>query len=70
MGFWFAEWIKFDYVSIKFKEDHLTQRGMAAFGVLCWLVLSSVAPIRGLAYELFVSSSSPFACSQKYCNGV
>ena len=54
MGFWMTEWGKFDYITVKIQTDSLTQYGIAAGSVLAWLVVSSVAPIRGLCYEIFV----------------
>jgi predicted ferric reductase len=54
MGYWFTEWAKYDYIGIKVKTDDLTKKGIAAGTILLWLVLSSVAPIRGLSYEVFV----------------
>lgn len=53
-GFWLSEWGKFDYIMVKIKTDSLTQKGIAAGSILLWLVVSSVAPIRGLCYEIFV----------------
>ncbi|CZR51557.1 related to ferric reductase, NADH/NADPH oxidase and related proteins [Phialocephala subalpina] len=55
MFFWFEEWLKYDYVETKLKEDPLTQKGLIASGILLWIVLSSAAPIRGLSYEVFVA---------------
>lgn len=54
MGYWMTEWAKFDYIMVKIKTDPLTQRGIAAGSILAWLVVSSVAPIRALSYEVFV----------------
>jgi predicted ferric reductase len=54
MGFFLTEWGKFDYIKIKLKEDPLTQKGIAAGAILLWLIVSSVAPIRNLSYEIFV----------------
>ncbi|RDL37291.1 Metalloreductase [Venustampulla echinocandica] len=54
MGYWLTVWDKYDYILVKIKEDPLTQRGIAAGSVLAWLVISSLAPIRGLSYEIFV----------------
>jgi predicted ferric reductase len=54
MGYWLTEWGKFDYIGVKVKTDPLTQKGIAAGSVLLWITLSSVAPIRGLSYEIFV----------------
>ncbi|KAF8859400.1 hypothetical protein BDZ45DRAFT_714119 [Acephala macrosclerotiorum] len=55
MFFWFEEWLKYDYVETKLKEDPLTQKGLIAGVILLWVVLSSAAPIRGLSYEAFVA---------------
>ncbi|KAL5317379.1 hypothetical protein ACEPPN_014474 [Leptodophora sp. 'Broadleaf-Isolate-01'] len=53
-GFFLREWGKYDYIMIKIKADPITQKGIAAGGVLLWIIVSSVAPIRGLSYEIFV----------------
>lgn len=53
-GFFLREWAKYEYILIKIKEDPITQKGIAAGSVLLWIILSSVAPIRGLSYEVFV----------------
>jgi len=53
-GFFLREWGKYDYIMIKIKADPITQKGIAAAGVLLWIIVSSVAPIRGLSYEIFV----------------
>jgi predicted ferric reductase len=54
MGFFVREWVMFDYLTIKIQEDPLTIKGFIAGGILLWLVLSSVAPVRNLSYEVFV----------------
>lgn len=54
IGFWLTEWGKFNYIMVKIKEDDITQKGIAAGSILLWLVVSSIAPIRGLSYEIFV----------------
>ncbi|CAG8961018.1 hypothetical protein HYFRA_00002558 [Hymenoscyphus fraxineus] len=54
LGYFLTVWGKYDYIMTKLRTDALTQRGVAAGGVLLWLVLSSWAPIRGLSYEVFV----------------
>ena len=53
-GFFLREWGKYDYIMIKIKADPITQKGIAAAGVLLWIIVTSVAPIRGLSYEIFV----------------
>ena len=54
MAFWFADWAPYDYIGYQIKNDkHFTQTGFAAWCVLLWLVISTVAPVRRLSYELF-----------------
>ncbi|KAL9059346.1 MAG: hypothetical protein Q9162_001215 [Coniocarpon cinnabarinum] len=55
MGFWFGNWAPYDYIGYQIKNDHkFTQTGFAAWCILLWVMLSSVAPIRGLSHELFI----------------
>ena len=54
MSYWFRSWARYDYISYKIKTDEITQRGLAAWCILLWIVLSSFAPIRRWNYELFV----------------
>ncbi|KAI9787891.1 MAG: hypothetical protein M1816_007377 [Peltula sp. TS41687] len=54
MGYWFTSWARWDYVKVKVKTDPITQKGLGAWIVLAWIVLSSMAPIRHWCYELFV----------------
>ena len=54
MGFWFTSWSRFDYIKVKLGNDAITQRGFAAWVILLWIVISSMAPIRGWNYEFFV----------------
>jgi len=54
MGYWFTDWDRYKYISAKVASDALTQRGLAAWGILVWITFSSMTPIRGWAYEFFV----------------
>ncbi|KAL8868892.1 MAG: hypothetical protein Q9174_004684 [Haloplaca sp. 1 TL-2023] len=54
LGFWFTSWDRYDYIMVKLTTDPITQRGFAAWCILLWIVLSSLAPIRRLNYEFFV----------------
>ncbi|OJD25893.1 hypothetical protein ACJ73_02730 [Blastomyces percursus] len=54
MGFWFRSWARYDYISVKLTTDPITQRGFAAWCILTFIVLVSVAPVRNLSYEIFV----------------
>ena len=54
MGFWFADWYRFDYIKVKLTTDPITQRGFAAWVIMLWIVVSSMAPVRRWNYEVFV----------------
>lgn len=54
MSYWLRSWARYEYISYKIKTDPITQRGLAAWCILLWIVLSSFAPIRRWNYELFV----------------
>ncbi len=53
MGFWFTDWARYDYIKVKLATDVITQRWFAAWCILLWIVLSSLAPIRRWNYEFF-----------------
>ncbi|OJD18449.1 hypothetical protein AJ78_01505 [Emergomyces pasteurianus Ep9510] len=54
MGFWFRSWDRYDYILVKLTTDPITQRGFAAWCILTFIVLVSMAPVRKLSYEIFV----------------
>lgn len=54
MGYWFADWAPYNYIATQIRTDTLTKRGVMAWAVLLWIVISSTTPIRGWCYELFV----------------
>lgn len=54
LGFWFSNWARFNYIGVKLSTDSITQYGMISFGLLGWLVFSSIAPFRTLSYEFFI----------------
>ncbi|KAJ5166227.1 uncharacterized protein N7482_005008 [Penicillium canariense] len=54
MGFWFRDWARYDYISYQLHNDPLTKRGFAAWCILSFIVVTSIRPIRGLSYEVFV----------------
>jgi predicted ferric reductase len=56
LGFWFRNWARYDYIKVKLTTDPITQRGFAAWCILTFVVVTSVAPVRRLNYELFVIS--------------
>lgn len=54
MCFWFRDWARYDYIVTQIRTDYLTKRGFAAWCILSFIVLTSIAPIRRLSYEVFV----------------
>ena len=54
MGYWFADWAPYDYIGTKITTDSITKRGVIAWSILVWIAISSMTPIRGWNYELFV----------------
>lgn len=53
-GHFLRTWAQYDYIERKFEIDLISRRGLGAWCVLLWIVLSSFAPIRGWRYEFFV----------------
>lgn len=56
MCFWFRDWARYDYIVTQLRTDDMTKRGFAAWCILTFIVLASLAPIRQLSYEIFVVS--------------
>lgn len=56
MSFFFRSWARYDYILIKLKTDDMTQTGFAAWVILTFIVIATVAPIRQWNYEIFVLS--------------
>jgi predicted ferric reductase len=54
MGYFFTSWAQYDYIGYKLKNDNISWKGLAAWCTLVWIVFSSMTPIRGWCYELFV----------------
>ncbi|KAF2418004.1 ferric reductase [Tothia fuscella] len=54
-GYWLGDWWPYGaFVGRKLTTDPITYRGLVAWCFLMWMVISSVAPIRGWSYEFFV----------------
>ncbi|PYH45324.1 ferric reductase family protein [Aspergillus saccharolyticus JOP 1030-1] len=54
MAFWFRDWGRYNYISYEIKNYPLIARGLAAWVILTWIVITSAAPIRRFGYEFFV----------------
>ena len=54
-GFFFmAEWVRADFVVLELTYMPVVKYGLAAWGILVWTFLTSLSPMRRLAYEFFV----------------
>ncbi|EFE31399.1 metalloreductase transmembrane component, putative [Trichophyton benhamiae CBS 112371] len=56
MGFWFRSWGRFNYIATKVRTDPLTQRGIAAWSILTFILFATLSPVRRWSYELFFVS--------------
>ncbi|KAF2741115.1 hypothetical protein EJ04DRAFT_481486 [Polyplosphaeria fusca] len=54
MGYFFADWAPYNYIGTQLKENTLVWKGIVAWALLVWIVFSSMTPIRGWSYEVFV----------------
>jgi hypothetical protein len=53
-AFFLAEWVRADFVSPELSMMSMVKYGMGAWGVLTWMNLSDLAPLRHVAYEFFI----------------
>jgi len=53
-GFFLTEWMRADFVAIELEMMPMVKYGMGAWGILVWTAISSVTPLRRMAYEFFV----------------
>ncbi|KAL2838236.1 FAD-binding domain-containing protein [Aspergillus pseudodeflectus] len=54
MGFWFRSWGRYNYITYQLQTNGFAKRGVAAWCILTFIVVSSARPIRKLGYEFFV----------------
>jgi len=52
--FFMAEWIRADFVKLELEMMPMVIYGIGAWAVLVWTLLTSISPLRRLAYEFFV----------------
>lgn len=53
-AFFFREWVRADFVAFELSLMPMVKYGMGAWGLLVWTFLSSLSPLRRMAYEIFV----------------
>ncbi|WYZ40970.1 hypothetical protein EsH8_IV_001311 [Colletotrichum jinshuiense] len=51
--FW-SEWVRADFVETQLRILPAIKYGLGAWGVLLWIVLTGMRPLRGMAYEVFL----------------
>ncbi|ETS76799.1 hypothetical protein PFICI_12186 [Pestalotiopsis fici W106-1] len=51
--FW-SEWVLYDYVDLELAMMPSIRYGLGAWGILLWMVITSLKPFRSMAYEIFV----------------
>lgn len=54
LGFWFADWGRYHYITTKLKRSKMARQGLIAWSILLWINMSSLSPIRRWNYEVFV----------------
>lgn len=54
MGYFLSAWAPYDYIGYQIKNNEFVWKGLGAYCTLVWIVFSSLAPIRGWSYEVFV----------------
>ena len=54
MGYFFSAWAPYDYIGYQLKNNKIVWKGLVAWCTLAWIVFSSMTPIRGWNYEIFV----------------
>lgn len=53
-GFWLKDYMFYDFLTVQMRDNPIVQRGVAAWAILTFIVVTSFAPIRRLSYEVFV----------------
>ncbi|KAK3940227.1 arginine--tRNA ligase [Diplogelasinospora grovesii] len=50
----YTEWVLADFVELELEMMPMVKYGLGAWGVLLWSLISSLGPLRRMAYEVFV----------------
>jgi len=61
-SFFVREWVLADIVQFEFELMSMVKYGIGAWAVLVWTLVSSLTPVRRMAYELFVLQHIAAAC--------
>jgi NAD(P)H-flavin reductase len=53
-GFFMAEWVRADFVKLELEMMPMVKYGIGAWSILVWTFITSLSPLRSMAYEIFV----------------
>lgn len=53
-GFFFREWMRADFVKLELTMMPMVKYGLGAWAILVWTFITSLSPLRRMAYEVFV----------------
>lgn len=53
-GFFMAEWVRADFVTLELDMMPMVKYGIGAWAILVWTFITSLCPLRSMAYEIFV----------------
>ncbi|RFU28907.1 hypothetical protein B7463_g7416, partial [Scytalidium lignicola] len=53
-GFFWREWMRADFVKLELEMMPMVKYGLGTWAILVWTFLSSLSPLRRMAYEVFV----------------
>jgi NAD(P)H-flavin reductase len=53
-SFFMAEWVRAEFVTLELELMPMVKYGLGAWGILVWTFITSLSPMRRLAYEFFV----------------
>ncbi|KAG0648850.1 Ferric-chelate reductase 7 [Hyphodiscus hymeniophilus] len=53
-GFFITEWVRADFVKLELEMMPMVKYGIGAWAILVWTFITSLSPLRSMAYEIFV----------------
>ncbi|KAL2885619.1 Ferric reductase transmembrane component 3 [Ceratocystis lukuohia] len=65
--FFYAEWDRANFVKIQMETMPMVKYGFGAWGLMVWNVITTVAPLRNLAYEIFVAQHVMSSVAMLWC---
>lgn len=53
-GFFVAEWLRADFINLELDMMPMVKYGIGAWAILVWTFITSLSPLRSVAYEILV----------------